>query len=102
MSCSTTIMVIPCVLSLLINSPVSRVSSSERPAGLSDEETRDTGELISRLKTQGITMMVVEHDMDFVKQVATQVTVLHGGKVFADGPLHEVLQREDVAEIYLG
>lgn len=78
---------------LLLDEPV---------AGLSDEETRDTGELISRLKTQGITMMVVEHDMDFVKQVATQVTVLHGGKVFADGPLHEVLQREDVAEIYLG
>jgi branched-chain amino acid transport system ATP-binding protein len=47
-------------------------------------------------------MMLVEHDMDFVRQVATQVTVLHGGRVFAEGPLQEVLAREDVAEIYLG
>ena len=78
---------------LLLDEPV---------AGLSDEETRETGALINRLKSQGITMMVVEHDMAFVRQVATQVTVLHGGKVFAEGPLKEVLEREDVAEIYLG
>jgi branched-chain amino acid transport system ATP-binding protein len=78
---------------LLLDEPV---------AGLSDEETRETGDLINKLKTQGITMMVVEHDMDFVRQVATQVTVLHGGRVFAEGPLKEILEREDVAEIYLG
>lgn len=78
---------------LLLDEPV---------AGLSDEETRETGNLINRLKSQGVTMMIVEHDMEFVRQVATQVTVLHGGRVFAEGPLKEVLEREDVAEIYLG
>lgn len=78
---------------LLLDEPV---------AGLSDEETRETGDLINKLKGQGITMMVVEHDMEFVRQVATQVTVLHGGRVFAEGPLKEVLDRQDVAEIYLG
>jgi branched-chain amino acid transport system ATP-binding protein len=78
---------------LLLDEPV---------AGLSTEETQHTGELVKRLKDEGLTIMVVEHDMEFVRQVGTQVTVLHGGKVFADGPLKEVLEREDVAEIYLG
>jgi branched-chain amino acid transport system ATP-binding protein len=78
---------------LLLDEPV---------AGLSTEETEHTGELIKRLKAEGLTIMVVEHDMEFVRQVGTQVTVLHGGKVFADGQLKEVLERDDVAEIYLG
>jgi branched-chain amino acid transport system ATP-binding protein len=78
---------------LLLDEPV---------AGLSTEETEHTGELVNRLKGEGLTIMVVEHDMEFVRQVGTQVTVLHGGKVFADGPLKEVLEREDVADIYLG
>ena len=78
---------------LLLDEPV---------AGLSDEETRETGNLINKLKSQGTTMMIVEHDMEFVRQVATQVTVLHGGRMFAEGLLKEVLEREDVAEIYLG
>ncbi len=78
---------------LLLDEPV---------AGMSDDETRQTGELINRLKDEGLTILIVEHDMDFVRQVATRVTVLHGGQVFADGGLHEVLERDDVAEIYLG
>ena len=78
---------------LLLDEPV---------AGLSDEETVQTGQLINRLKEQGLTIMVVEHDMTFVRQVATRVTVLHAGRVFADGPLTDILNRDDVAEIYLG
>ncbi len=78
---------------LLLDEPV---------AGLSIEETEHTGQLLQRLKQQGLTMMIVEHDMDFVRQVATRVTVLHRGLVFADGTLNAVLERDDVAEIYLG
>ncbi len=78
---------------LLLDEPV---------AGMSDDETRQTGELVNRLKAEGLTILIVEHDMDFVRQVATRVTVLHGGRVFADGALNEVLERDDVAEIYLG
>jgi branched-chain amino acid transport system ATP-binding protein len=78
---------------LLLDEPV---------AGLSDEETAQTGRLIHRLKEEGLTILVVEHDMAFVRQVATRVTVLHAGRVFADGPLTEVLGRSDVADIYLG
>jgi branched-chain amino acid transport system ATP-binding protein len=74
----------------------------EPVAGMSVEETHATGELIKRLSAAGLTMMVVEHDMTFVKQIASRVTVLHGGRLLADGPLEEILARDDVAEVYLG
>jgi branched-chain amino acid transport system ATP-binding protein len=74
----------------------------EPVAGMSVDETHATGELIKRLSAAGLTMMVVEHDMTFVKQIASRVTVLHGGRVLADGPLDEILARDDVAEVYLG
>jgi branched-chain amino acid transport system ATP-binding protein len=74
----------------------------EPVAGMSVEETHATGELIKRLRDAGLTIMVVEHDMTFVKQIASRVSVLHGGRLFADGPLDEILGRDDVAEIYLG
>lgn len=74
----------------------------EPVAGMSAEETHATGELIMGLRERGLTVMVVEHDMTFVRQVATRVTVLHAGRLFADGPLEEILARDDVAEIYLG
>lgn len=74
----------------------------EPVAGMSAEETHATGELIMGLRERGLTIMVVEHDMAFVRQVATRVTVLHAGRLFADGPLEEILARDDVAEIYLG
>ncbi|MEZ0606481.1 ATP-binding cassette domain-containing protein [Paraburkholderia sp. IW21] len=74
----------------------------EPVAGMSVEETHATGELIMQLREAGLTIMVVEHDMTFVKQIASRVSVLHGGRLFADGPLEEILARDDVAEIYLG
>jgi branched-chain amino acid transport system ATP-binding protein len=74
----------------------------EPVAGLSIEESYLTGELIQEMQKDGLTLMVVEHDMTFVRQIATRVTVLHGGRIFADGPSDEVLSRDDVADIYLG
>lgn len=74
----------------------------EPVAGLSVDETWQTGELIKQMQNDGLTIMVVEHDMTFVRQIASQVTVLHGGQVFADGNAADVLAREDVADIYLG
>lgn len=78
---------------LLLDEPV---------AGLSIDETQLTGELIMQMQREGLTLMVVEHDMTFVRQIATRVTVLHGGRVFADGEAAQVLARDDVADIYLG
>jgi branched-chain amino acid transport system ATP-binding protein len=74
----------------------------EPTAGMSPEETFKTGELIKRLNQQGMTIVVIEHDMAFVRQIARKVTVLHFGKVFFEGLLGEVVNNEDVVRIYLG
>jgi branched-chain amino acid transport system ATP-binding protein len=74
----------------------------EPTAGLSPDETFRTGELILRLNAEGATVLVVEHDMTFVRQIATRVTVLHLGKVFARGTIEEIIANRGVEEIYLG
>ena len=74
----------------------------EPTAGLSFEETKKTGEIIKKLNKQGITFIIVGHDMDFVKQTATKVSVLHLGKMFFEGTISEVLSNKGVNNIYLG
>ena len=74
----------------------------EPTAGMSPDETFKTGELIQRLNAEGMTVVVVEHDMTFIRQIAKQVTVLHCGRVFARGPIDEIIRDPRVAEIYLG
>ncbi|MCA6111688.1 ABC transporter ATP-binding protein [Bradyrhizobium cenepequi] len=74
----------------------------EPTAGMSPEETFKTGELIKSFNAEGMTVLVVEHDMAFVRQIAQRVTVLHLGKIFARGSLETIIQDENVAEIYLG
>ena len=74
----------------------------EPTAGLSPEETFRTGELIRELNAGGMTVLAVEHDMAFVRQIAQRVTVLHFGKVFAEGSIQEIVADPRVAEIYLG
>ena len=74
----------------------------EPTAGLSPEETFRTGELLLRLASEGMTIVAVEHDMAFVRQIATRVTVLHLGQVFAHGSVAEIVANPLVAEIYLG
>jgi branched-chain amino acid transport system ATP-binding protein len=74
----------------------------EPTAGMSPEETFKTGELVKQLNQQGMAIVVIEHDMTFVRQIARKVTVLHFGKVFFEGLLEEVVNNEDVVRIYLG
>ncbi|MEJ0096468.1 MAG: ABC transporter ATP-binding protein [Methylocella sp.] len=74
----------------------------EPTAGMSAEETYATGELVKTLNKEGMTVLAVEHDMEFVRQVATKVTVLHFGRIFAQGSIDSVIADERVAEIYLG
>jgi len=74
----------------------------EPTAGMSTEETFKTGELIKSLNGEGMTVLVVEHDMAFIRQIAQRVTVLHFGKVFARGSIGEIIVDPRVAEIYLG
>ena len=74
----------------------------EPTSGMTASETFKTGELILRLKKTGkYTMLVIEHDMDFVKQIAEKVTVLHLGQVLAEGTYEEIEQNEEVLSVYL-
>jgi urea transport system ATP-binding protein len=77
---------------LLLDEPV---------AGMTDEETERTGELFLSLAGQH-SLVVVEHDLAFVKQLGSRVTVLHEGSVLAEGTLDEVQADERVIEVYLG
>ncbi len=74
----------------------------EPTAGMSPEETRATGEMVQALNAAGMTVLAVEHDMSFVRQVAARVTVLHMGRIFAQGSITEIEADERVAAIYLG
>lgn len=73
----------------------------EPAAGMGKPETFKTGELLKEIKKE-CSVIVVEHDMDFVKQIADQVTVLHEGKVLMEGNISEVLSDKTVQAVYLG
>ena len=77
---------------LLLDEPV---------AGMSHEEREETGQLLRRIGGQR-TVVVVEHDMEFMRSFATSVTVLARGKVIAEGSVAEVQANPQVQEVYLG
>jgi branched-chain amino acid transport system ATP-binding protein len=74
----------------------------EPTAGMSPDETMQTARALRALNELGLAMVVVEHDIAFVREVAQAVTVLHQGRIFAEGSIAEITQREDVRRIYLG
>ena len=74
----------------------------EPTAGMSPDETHATGEMVRALQADGMTVLAVEHDMAFVRQIASRVTVLHFGRVFAQGSIDAIMADDRVAEIYLG
>ena len=77
---------------LLLDEPV---------AGMTDDETMRSAELFLSLAGE-YTLIVVEHDMDFVARIAQKVTVLHEGRVLAEGSMEQVQQDEQVIEVFLG
>jgi urea transport system ATP-binding protein len=77
---------------LLLDEPV---------AGMSDDETARTAELLLSLAGKH-SVVVVEHDMDFVSKIARKVTVLHEGSVLAEGDMETIKANERVIEVYLG
>ena len=74
----------------------------EPTAGMSPEETTQTAEVLQHLNADGLTIVVVKHDIAFVRQVAQRFTVLHQGAVFAEGSIDEITAHDDVRRIYLG
>jgi urea transport system ATP-binding protein len=77
---------------LLVDEPV---------AGMTPQETERTAELLNSLAGKH-SVVVVEHDMDFVRSIARTVTVLHEGHVLAEGTIDEVQANPKVKEVYLG
>jgi urea transport system ATP-binding protein len=77
---------------LLVDEPI---------AGMTHQETERTAELLRSLAGER-TVVVVEHDMDFVRSIAKKVTVLHEGKVLAEGDIDSVQNNPRVIEVYLG
>ena len=77
---------------LLIDEPV---------AGMTDDESEKTGELLKSI-AQDQAILVIEHDMTFVRQIAKTVTVLHEGALLFEGSVDEVQRHPRVIEIYLG
>jgi len=77
---------------LLLDEPV---------AGMTKDERAKTGELLGQIATER-TVVVVEHDMDFLRRFARTVTVMHEGKLLCEGPLAEVQADPRVQEVYLG
>ena len=70
-------------------------------AGMSVRERELTAELLQRI-CKGRSMIVIEHDMDFVKQIAHKVTVMHQGKILAEGSMEQVQADPRVIDVYLG
>ncbi len=68
---------------------------------MTDQETEKTGELLQSL-TDKHSVIVIEHDMEFVRQIAKTVTVLHEGTVLCEGPMQSIQNDPRVIEIYLG
>src|SRR6187399_3747252 len=77
---------------LLVDEPV---------AGMTDVETQQTAELLKEINKDK-TIMVVEHDMTFVRELGVKVTCLHEGTVLAEGTIDQVSSNERVIEVYLG
>jgi urea transport system ATP-binding protein len=77
---------------LLVDEPV---------AGLTDEETENVGALLLAL-AESHSIIVIEHDMEFVRQIARKVTVLHQGTVLCEGTMDQVQNDPRVIEVYLG
>lgn len=78
---------------LLLDEPV---------AGMSPEEGDKTAEIIRDLNRHGVTVVLIEHDMEFVRSLNARTSVFHLGRLFAQGSFREIEENEAVHQIYLG
>lgn len=78
---------------LLLDEPV---------AGMGPEETEFTAQIIKKINDSGITIIFIDHDMEFVRRISQKITVLHYGKLFAEGTIDEIESNKEVIKIYLG
>jgi len=86
---------------VLGNEPV-LVLMDEPTAGMTPEETHETAQFLRELNGRGLAVVVIEHDMGFVREIGGTVTVLHHGRIFRQGTLDEIEADTEVQHIYLG
>lgn len=88
-------------MGMLVASNPKLLLLDEPTTGMTEEGKRRTADLILRI-ARNHTVLLVEHDMHLVRQIAQKVTVMHQGQVLAEGPLAEVVANETVQAVYLG
>ncbi len=74
----------------------------EPAAGLNDEETARLAETVRKIRDEGVTVLLVEHDMTFVMDISDEVVVLDYGRKIAEGPPLMIQDNEEVIKAYLG
>ncbi len=88
-------------IALLVAQNPKLILMDEPTAGMTRQETHKTAELFLKLKEKH-TLVVVEHDMGFVKEIGDVISVMHQGKMLAEGTANEIENNSDVQEAYLG
>ena len=88
-------------IGMLLVQDVKLLLLDEPVAGMSHDERQATGELLQRISEER-TVVVIEHDMDFMRSFARSVSVLHAGKVLSEGTVAQVQADPKVPEVYLG
>jgi len=90
-------------LGIALASEPSLLLLDELTAGMSVTETRETIRLVERIaRERGLTLLFTEHDMEVVFSIAQKITVLHQGRIIADGPPADVRADPEVRRVYLG
>ena len=88
-------------LGMMIGADPKLMLLDEPTTGMTEDGKRKTAELIQKI-AQDHTVLLVEHDMHVIRQIAQKVTVLHQGRCLAEGSLDEVVDNATVREVYLG
>jgi urea transport system ATP-binding protein len=88
-------------IALLLAQNSELILMDEPTAGMTAQETHKTAELFNRLRGRH-TLVVVEHDMGFIKEIADVISVMHQGRLLAEGTVHEIEAHPEVRRAYLG
>ncbi len=88
-------------IAMLVGQDPDMLLVDEPVAGLTDEETELTADLLKSLAGDH-TVLVIDHDMEFIRRLNSPVTVLHQGNVLCEGSMQEIQQNPEVIEVYLG
>jgi ABC-type uncharacterized transport system ATPase subunit len=90
-------------IGMLIGIEAELLLLDEPTAGMTAEETAATGELVNSLaRDRNLSVIIIEHDINFIRDLRAPITVLHLGKVLEEGSFEQLSQDEQVREVYLG